>query len=272
VAFEREIAVAEQLAREAAAIVLGYYGSGIAVEYKPGEGPVTKADREADALICKGLRAAFPGDGILSEESPDDGSRLTRERVWMVDPLDGTSDFVRGYGGFAVMIGLCVKGSATVGVVAQPTSGVVYRAATGAGSFRIDPDGKQTKLQVSTVAALDEIRLVASKSHRGESIDRVRAALGVTDEMNIGSVGLKLGLIARGERDLYVNPESHSSLWDTLAPEIILSEAGGKMTDVTGAPLDYLGADLRNRRGLVASNGLVHAEVIAKLAPIFGGK
>ncbi len=267
--FAREIAVAERAARDAAAIIAGYFGSGIKVDYKPGEGPVTQADREADALICARLRAEFPSDGVLSEEAPDDGSRRTRERAWMVDPLDGTSDFVRGRAGFAVMIGLAVGGRPAAGVVLQPTTGILYRASAGAGAERVLPDGRVERLQVSTVDDLAEVRLVASASHRGESIDRVRAALGVHDEMNIGSVGLKLGLIARGERDLYVNPESHSSLWDTLAPEVILVEAGGRLTDLAGAQIDYGAADLRNRRGLVASNGRIHERVIEKLKPLF---
>jgi 3'(2'), 5'-bisphosphate nucleotidase len=265
----RELEVAERLAREAAAVVARYFGSGIAVEEKAGEGPVTQADREADALIVRGLRAAFPSDGILSEEAPDDGSRLTRDRVWMIDPLDGTSDFVRGRHGFSVMIGLMVERRPALGVVMQPTTGTLYRATLGGGAEQVDGDGAPRRLHASTVDELARIRLVASKSHRGESIDRVRAALSVSDEMNIGSVGLKLGLIARGERDLYVNPEGHSSLWDTLAPEAILVEAGGRVTDMQGRPLDYTGAALKNLRGVIASNGRLHDAVVAKLAPLF---
>jgi 3'(2'), 5'-bisphosphate nucleotidase len=265
----RELEVAERLAREAAAIELGYFGSGVEVEYKPGEGPVTRADREANTLIVNGLRAAFPGDGFLSEEAPDDGSRHTHARVWMVDPLDGTSDFVKGRQGFAVMIGLAIDGRPSLGVVLQPTSGELFRATAGAGAELVRPDGEIVGLRTSNVDRVEEIRLVASKSHRGPSIDRVRTALGIADEMNIGSVGLKLGLIASGERDLYVNPESHSSLWDTLAPEVILAEAGGRLTDLRGQPIDYRGPDVKNRRGLVASNGVLHDRVLAKLAPLF---
>ncbi len=124
-------------------------------------------------------------------------------------------------------------------------------------------------LDVPPVDDPGAIRLVASLSHRGESIDRVRAALGIHDELNVGSVGLKLGLIARGDRDLYVNPESHSSLWDTLAPEVILAEAGGRLTDLAGAPIDYRAPGVRNLRGLVASNGRLHDRVLAALGPLF---
>jgi 3'(2'), 5'-bisphosphate nucleotidase len=84
-----------------------------------------------------------------------------------------------------------------------------------------------------------------------------------------GSVGLKLGLIARGERDLYVNPSGHSKLWDACGPEAILVEAGGRLSDAHGAPLDYRGPELGNVRGLIASNGHLHDEVVARLAVLF---
>ena len=267
---ERELAVAERLAREAGALIERYFGSGIAVEYKPGEeGPVTRADKEANALLVAGLRDAFPDDGTLSEEAPDDGSRRRCRRVWMVDPLDGTKDFIRGLHGFSVMIGLCEAGVPILGVIYQPTARQLYRAARGHGAELVAPDGTVGRIHVSTVAEPSGIRLVASQSHRSEAIDRVRETLGVHDELNIGSVGLKLGLIARGERDLYVNPASLSSLWDTCGPEALLAEAGGRITDLYGAKLDYLGDSLKNSRGLVASNGVLHEQVIAQIKPLF---
>jgi 3'(2'), 5'-bisphosphate nucleotidase len=270
---ERELAVAEQLARAAGALALRYYGGDVAVEWKGAdgvEGPVTRADREANDLIVAGLHDAFPDDGLLSEEIPDDGSWRRAARVWMVDPLDGTRDFIRGRTGWAVMIGLCVAERPALGVVFQPTRGQLYRAAPGRAAERVDADGRAEAIHVSSVAALPAIRLVASASHRTEAIDRVREALGVSDELNVGSVGLKLGLIAQGERDLYVNPASRSSLWDSAGPEAILVAAGGRITDLAGAPLDYSGrASLKNARGLVASNGLVHDAVMEHLRRLF---
>ena len=101
------------------------------------------------------------------------------------------------------------------------------------------------------------------------TIDQVKAALGIDDEISLGSVGLKLGLIARAERDLYVNPEGFSKLWDSCAPSVILTEAGGRMTDIHGRPLDYRAVEVRHRDGLLASNGLLHDAVVAALAPLF---
>lgn len=262
----RELARATELARQAGALVLSYFGHEIAVETKPGEGPVTRADREAGVLIVEGLRSSFPDDGILSEEAPDDGSRLRCRRAWMIDPLDGTRDFVAGRPGFSVMIGLVIDGRPTLGVVFQPVGGVLYDAFLGGGARKIDEDGRAQPLHVSGIHQTSELRLVTSRSHRTADIDRVRGALGVSDELRLGSVGLKLCTIAGGERDLYVNPEGHSSLWDSCGPEAILREAGGVLTDLSGRPLNYTGPSTRNSRGLVASNGLLHDHIIAQIA------
>jgi 3'(2'), 5'-bisphosphate nucleotidase len=119
------------------------------------------------------------------------------------------------------------------------------------------------------VSEAGEIRLVASKSHRSDAIDRVKSALGIASELNIGSVGLKLALIALGERDLYVNPWPKCKAWDTCAPEAIIRAAGGVLTDLYGAPVRYDEADLGRLHGLVASNGHVHEAVIAQLSSLF---
>lgn len=266
---ERELGVAEALAREAGALILRYFGTDIAVDNKAGNEPVTRADREASELIVRGLREAFPADVIISEEAADDRRRLEPgQRVWFVDPLDGTRDFIRGRKGFSVMIGLCLEGRPAMGVVFQPHGERLYGAAPGSGTWVVDAEGRRP-LRCSTITDPGKLRLVASRSHRTPEIDAVKKALGIDDEMNIGSVGLKLGLIALGERDLYVNPSSKSSAWDTCAPEALLVHAGGRITDLAGAPLVYDAPDLRNERGLLASNGVVHDQVVEKLRPLF---
>jgi 3'(2'), 5'-bisphosphate nucleotidase len=257
------------LARQAGERIRALHRSDLAVDKKADDSPVTEADREADSIIRGGLTAAFPGDALLSEETPDDGSRFRHDRVWMVDPLDGTKDFVRGQSGFSVMIGLVEGEGPALGVVYQPLGDKLYRAARGQGAWLSVAGGAPRQLHVSAITDTSEIRMVASKSNRTKTIDEVRTRLGINDELNIGSVGLKLGLIAEAERDLYVNPAGHSKLWDACGPEAILTEAGGKVTDAHGAPLRYRGQELGNRRGLIASNGHVHAAVVARLAQLF---
>jgi 3'(2'), 5'-bisphosphate nucleotidase len=266
-AFAGELAAAEGIALEAAHLVRSYHGTDFAVDRKAGNEPVTEADRAANTLIVERLRAAFPDDVILSEEIPDDGARLGRARVWMVDPIDGTRDFIAGDTGFVVMIGLAVDGRPRVGAVAHPLTGRVYSGVAGDGAWRADPDGTRSPVRTSTLAAPPGIRLVASKTHRTPRVDAVKRALGITDEINVGSVGLKIGLVSEAARDLYVYTGGRTKIWDTCGPEAILVGAGGRMTDLDGNPLVYDRPELYNRRGIVASNGPLHEFVISALAP-----
>lgn len=265
--FQRELETATAIAKDAATLVSAYAGRTLQVDHKDGDEPVTEADRRASDLIVSKLRQAFPDDAVLSEEVPDDGSRLRRSRVWMVDPIDGTKDFIRGDDGYAVMIGLAVDGVPTVGVVAQPATGKVYAAVVGGESW-LETQGRRQPLATSKLDALRDVRLVASKSHRTPAIDAIRARLGIADEFNIGGVGLKLGLIAENARDLYIYPGARTKLWDTCGPQAILRAAGGTLTDLFGNPLTYTTAELWNRKGLVASNGPLHPLVIEALATV----
>ncbi len=263
----KELATAFELARAAGREAVRLRGGELGVEMKPGDEPVTIADRRASELILAGLATAFPNDPVISEElSPAPGA-MSGSRLWLVDPIDGTKDFIRGSDGFSVMIGLVRGGRPVLGVVHQPTTGRTYFATPDGGAHVTDAGGTRP-LAVSIVSDAREARLVASASHRSADIDRVKTALGISDEQNIGSVGLKLSLIATGVRDLYVNPTPKTKIWDTCAPEAILVRAGGRITDLFGDPLPYDGP-LGQPRGLVASNGAVHADVIAKLAPLF---
>src|SRR5207302_2162672 len=120
----------------------------------------------------------------------------------------------------------------------------------------------RTPLHTSALSGPPGIRLVASKSHRTPRVDAVRQALGITDEMNVGSVGLKIALVAEATRDLYVYTGARTKIWDSCGPEAILHGAGGRVTDMDGRPLSYDKPDLYNRRGIVASNGPLHDLVI----------
>lgn len=271
--YGRELEVAAQLAREAGRVAMSYRDGGdLAVEMKPGDEPVTAADREAAELIVAGLAEAFPDDVIISEEHPDDLRRVTAHRVWYIDPIDGTKDFIRGRDGFCVMIGMTYDHAPVLGVLYAPVSGQLFVAAAGAGAWLIESDDQRRRIHCSTIDDPSAIRLVASRSNRTSKIDEVKSALGIDTELNIGSVGLKLGLIALGERDLYVNPSSHCKSWDTCAPEAVLLEAGGKLTNLQGNSLRYEDPKLVWDEGLVASNGTVHQAVLAKMAPLFPRK
>ncbi|CAN5822238.1 3'(2'),5'-bisphosphate nucleotidase CysQ [soil metagenome] len=266
-AYGRELTRALELARIAGTEVVRLRNGELTVEMKPGDEPVTVADRRASELIVEGLVAAFPADALISEELPSEVSTLAKHRVWLVDPIDGTKDFIRGGDGFAVMIGLSIDGVPSVGVVHQPTIDRTFFVTPDGGAHMLS-HGTLSPLVVSSVAIAGDARLVASASHRTADIDRVKTELGIRDEINVGSVGVKLCLIASGVRDLYVNPSAKTKSWDTCAPEAILAGAGGRLSDLFGRPIEYR-TELAHRRGLVASNGHVHAEVVGKLGPLF---
>ncbi len=264
--FERELARAIELARLAGSEVMRMQRGELQVEMKPGDEPVTAADRRASEMIVAGLAASFPGDPIISEELVPEPGALGAPRFWLVDPIDGTKDFIRGEDGYSVMIGLVCDGKPTLGVVYQPVIDRLFQGTPD--SALMTYQGATTALAVSEVAAAADVRLVASKSHRSPDLDRVKQQLGIANELNIGSVGVKLCVIAAGMRDLYVNPAAKTKAWDTCAPEAILITAGGRLSDLFGNPIDYT-KELAHRRGLVASNGRVHDEVVAKLSTLF---
>jgi 3'(2'), 5'-bisphosphate nucleotidase len=270
---QRELETAIALARSAGERVLAIRSEGFAVDYKLGEEPVTRADREASTMVVGGLLAAFPTDVVISEELEIDLARTSADRVWYVDPIDGTRDFIRGDDGFAVMIGLCIGGVPVLGVVYQPTRQRTYYAVGGGPALLIEPVdaglSSPRRLSVSAISDPRESRLAASASHRSDDIDRVKKELGIRDELNVGSVGLKLCLIAAGSRDLYVNPAAKTKAWDTCAPQVILAAAGGKLTDLYGVPVDYRCEDLRHHHGLVGSNGHLHDAVVLQMAKLF---
>ena len=264
---EKELEVVRQLAREAGHILMQHYATDTQVQWKGHDDPVTAADKAANEMIVQALQQHFPHDAVLSEEAPDDRTRLQHERVWMVDPMDGTKQFIERIDEFAVMIGLAIAGEPRVGVVYNPAVDRMFYAATGLGAF-VEEKWSTKRLQVSPVADTAQMIAAMSRSHHSPVVDRIRALLGIRGERRSGSVGLKFGLIADGQAHVYIHPGSRTNQWDTCAPAVILCEAGGTVTDRTGAPLDFNTPEVRNMTGIVASNGVRHAEILAAVARV----
>ncbi len=269
--YEYELRLATELARAAGALLLKYHNTPVRVEQKSFNDrlePVTEADRAANELIVRRIAREFPEDGILAEESIDSEDRLRRRRVWMVDPMDGTKSFIAGGEDFAVQIGLALEGESVLGVVYQPTAGVLYRAAKGRGALVERPNQPAEKGQVSDKTDSSEMRLAVSQTHRGALLDRVIRAFGFKEEVRRSSVGIKVGLIVEQRCDLYIHLSPETKQWDTCAPDAILSEAGGRLTDLFGRPLRYNLPHVQNTNGIVATNGAAHQMVIERLAPL----
>src|ERR1051326_1287979 len=218
--------VAVALARAAGAILLAHYPSPFLVEQKGNAleelEEVTAADREANDLIVRTLLTEFPDDGILAEESKDTERRLEKERVWLIDPMDGTKNFIQRDGDFAVQIGLALNGEVVAGVVYQPDRDLLYRAARGAGSWIETAKRAAERMTVSNVTEPGEMVLASSRSHRSPRMEKVVSRFGFKKEVRRGSVGVKIGLITEQQADIYLHLSPSTKQWDTCAPQIIL--------------------------------------------------
>lgn len=268
-----ELKLATALARRAGEVILEHYALDIVEEQKLGIDdfyePVTKTDREASRIIVEGLAASFPVDAILSEEEFDDPMhRLSKQRVWIIDPIDGTAGYVEKNGDFAVQIGLAENGVPVLGVVYLPVPDVLYSAVKGEGSFVVRPDGDRERIRVSDAGSFSQVTLAVSRHHRSSRTSRVAKELGIKREVRRGSVGLKVGLIAEKVCDMYIHLSPRSKIWDTCGPQVILEEAGGILTDLFGNSIRYDVRNLQNHNGILASNGVLHGQAVKRIAPV----
>jgi 3'(2'), 5'-bisphosphate nucleotidase len=264
---QEEMALAMKVAREAGTIVNTFYVGSSEVEYKLPDEPVTEADRSANQHIVSRIQAAYPNDGLLSEESQDNLERLQQERVWIIDPLDGTKEFIARNGEFSIMIGLAINGRPVLGVIHQPESGLLYTGIVGHGAYLYE-ENEKIPLVVSTRNELRQMVLVSSRSHRKQIVDDIRRALRITSERRTGSVGLKVGQIARQLADIYIHPSPGCKEWDICAPEAVLRAAGGEMTDCWGNPLIYNKRDVRAHNGIIATNNTIHSRIMETVSRI----
>jgi 3'(2'), 5'-bisphosphate nucleotidase len=267
---QTELDAAKTLAVRAGAILLAHYASP-GIRWKGRGNPVTEADRAASAFLIKELKRSFPKDGVLSEEESDDDTRLSLSRVWIIDPLDGTMEFIDHRDEFAVMIGLSIEGTASLGVVYQPLTEKLFYAASGSGAFLIENRSSRL-LRVSTESDAIAMTIALSRSHHSSDVDDVQRRLGIQNTVTSGSLGLKVGLICEGRAHVYLQTSRHTAQWDTCAPDIILREAGGRMTDLSNATLRYNGPEIRNLKGVIASNGTIHKRIADAAEAALTGK
>jgi 3'(2'), 5'-bisphosphate nucleotidase len=264
---EKELEIARRLARDAGRILMDFYRSGVQVQWKGYDDPVTAADHAANELLVRELHRHFPNDAIVSEEFPDDLARLSKDRVWMIDPMDGTKQFIDRINEFAVMVGLAIEGKAALGVVYHPPIDRMYYASQGKGAY-LEDKLTTKRLHVAPINDPQKLTAVMSRSHHNPKVDLICERLGVTKRVHHGSVGLKIAMIADGRAHIYVHLGSRTNQWDTCGPEAILQEAGGKVTDKKGEPLRYNRREIKNMSGIVASNGVVHERLLESIAAL----
>jgi len=223
---------------EASAAIMGVYASSHDVEYKSDESPITRADRAAHEILAARLGRIAPSIPVLSEEAEachDRAVRGTWTQLWLVDPLDGTKEFISRNGEFTVNVALVRDHRPVLGVVAAPALGLTYYATEGGGAFRRKDGGPAEPIRVRPAA--DPLVVVGSRSHRGDSLDAVLARLGAHELRPMGSA-LKICLVAEGSADFYPRL-GLTSEWDTAAAQAVLEIAGGALTRLDGSPLRY---------------------------------
>jgi len=225
-----------ELVRQAGAAILGVYASDFAVEHKDDRSPLTAADRAAHAVLDAGLAALPPGLPVLSEESAAIDWEVRRgwDRYWLVDPLDGTREFVKRNGEFTVNVALVEHGEPVFGVVQAPVSGELWWGGRRHGAFRREADGSDTPLR-SARPAPARLRVAASRSHLDARTQALLDRLGEHDRLGLGS-SLKFCRLAEGRADVYPR-FGPTSEWDTAAAQAVLEGAGGCVIDSDGQPL-----------------------------------
>ena len=257
-----------ELSWTAAAILKSYYrGSREQLDVLDQvEGPVTAADRAVDRHLLDGIQAMC-GDscGYLTEETYQAGDpQLPQDWVWIIDPLDGTRDFIDQTGEYAIHIALTYQHRPVLAVVTIPESDRLYAAIAGEGTWQINTDGTRASISVARGKKLTDLVVVASRNHRSQKLVRLLAQLPCQQQLKIGRIGCKIAAILEHRADVYVSLSGTSAPkdWDLAAPELILTEAGGKFTHQNGTPLKYNQGDVTQWGCAIASTGEWHQQLL----------
>ncbi len=253
-----ELDIAIKAAIEAGNAILEIYQKNYKTSTKNDDSPITDADLKSNEVIKEILSQTK--HWILSEEDKDDLGRLSQETIWIVDPLDGTSDFIDKTGEFTVMISLIKNKKPILGVIGWPTENTLFVAQKGSGAFRFSNE-KWEKISVTKTSEVPKCRTVGSRHHLSEKEKSFIKKLGIEDFTSIGS-SLKVGKISSGEAEAYITTTNKMKEWDSAASYCIISEAGGKMTDMLGNDLTYNNKDVYHQNGILVTNGLVHNKII----------
>ncbi len=248
---DKVLGAAVEAARAAGEIALKYYRHGFEVTIKPDQSPVTQADREAEQVIIQTLRSAFPNYGFLGEEF---GSQGNPEVRWIIDPIDGTRNFVRRIPIWAVLLALEERGEITAGVILNPVTGDLYTGRKGQGAF-----ANGERIHVSDVSALENALLVHASLHLLRQAGHWRGFVRLVDatdrQRGFGDY-LAHVLVAKGKAEIVV--EADVKPWDLAPMKILIEEAGGKFTDFRGEPTIYSGT-------VLATNGKLHDKALTLL-------
>jgi 3'(2'), 5'-bisphosphate nucleotidase len=247
-AFNYELEIAKEIAREAGKILLLRANDSFNIGFKEDKSVVSQVDKEVSEFITASLIKSFPKYGILDEENPFD-LRKKHRLCWVVDPLDGTIEYVNKREVYGVMIGLMKDFMPILGVVYKPVVDEMVYAVKGQGAF-LDKSGLKRRINVSDS---DKLVLLISKNRRNSELNKIITNLNPTEVIEMPS-SFKITEVAKGNATRFIcSPSTTMNLWDLCSQQIILEEAGGTMSDYYGNKINYSG-DLVNRLGIIASN------------------
>lgn len=252
--YTRELTAAKKYALKAGKAIMEIYNtaSDMQVEYKDGDMPLTVADKEANQIIVMGLKKEFPNHSVLSEEEKDNPGRLENDYCFIVDPLDGTKEFIKRNDQFTVNIALSYKHCPVMGVIYVPVTGDLYYAQKNYGAYVRSADGAERRLRVSENRDISSLKMVISASHECEEIKKLIDKYKIKNFVKVGS-SLKGCMIASGVADVYYryNPTME---WDTAAMQCITEEAGAVFYQMDNTPMYYNREDSVNRKGFYILN------------------
>lgn len=250
---DQALEVSLAAAREAGEAIIAIYKTDVDIDYKSDTSPVTAADHLADEIIFKRLKETFPDIWVLSEESKDNLKRLDEAYVWIVDPLDGTKEFINHTDEFTVNIALVYNHEPIVGVVYAPILDLMFYSIRGGGSFVVEK-GKQSAIHVSQ--RNDRLRILSSKYHQSKAfLELMEGQKDRIDAIIPKGSSLKGCLIAKGDAECYYR-FGLTSQWDTAAMELIVKEAGGVFLQLDHTPMIYNREDTLNRKGFYVINDI----------------
>lgn len=253
-----ELKLAIQAAIEAGKAVMAVYNKEFSSTLKNYNEPITTADIKSNKIIEK-IISIF-GYPILSEESLDDKKRLDFQKIWIVDPLDGTTDFIKKTGEFTIMISLLEGKKPILGIIYWPTEDKLFLAQKQKGAYKLE-NNAWSQISVSIVSELPQCRVVGSRHHISETEQKFLKLLNVSKFTSKGS-SLKVADISSGMAEFYFTTTNKIKQWDTCASYCLINEAGGKMSDMLGNDLEYNTEKLNHQNGLLVSNGLIHEKII----------
>lgn len=252
--WDKEREIAKQCAVKAGNKILEIYESvgSVEVEYKKDHSPLTRADKASNQIIVEKLKSEFPKYALLSEEEKDDKERILNDYCFIVDPLDGTKEFIKRNGQFTVNIALSYCHKTVMGVIYVPTTGELYYASKGDGAFLEIPGGKVRKLSVSDNRDILTLRFVVSNSHGCREMEELIEKYQITNFVKVGS-SLKGCMVAAGQADVYYrfNPTME---WDTAAMQCIAEEAGAVFRQMDGTQMYYNRENSLNEKGFYILN------------------